>query len=167
MSRTWKRFLGTLTVALFVLAGAGASKAHAGSVQFALFGGMDDGLETGGGLGYDVGVGLMFRLAPMFHFEVDGMYLSRAFTGFSNINYIEIPALLRFHLIPLLDVGVGGFYDIAVTSGAPKDYGLTFAVKVKPPTFPVFIEGRFNLGLDSTDYSPATSEIIANIGLEF
>ena len=147
MLKKFKNSLGRVIVASLILIGASSGAARAGMVNFSLMGGIDDTVNNGGSLGFLGGAGLNFGLVPMVHLEVDGLYLSRAFSGFSNVNWIEVPVVFRFRLLPLFSVGVGGFYDFAVTSGAGSNDGIVTSARLRLPGSPIYIDGRFNIGL--------------------
>jgi hypothetical protein len=105
----------------------------------------------------------------MVHLEIDGLYVSRAFTGVSNVNWIEVPVLVRFHLMPGFSLGVGGYYDFAVTSGAPTNDGIVGSARFKLPAAPLFFEGRFNLGLNQNLFggTSGVNDLQAMVGLMF
>lgn len=160
--------ISLVVAGLMSLIGASsASAAMMGLVKPEVLGGINIMTNDSGSTGYEVGLDLTFGLGAV-DFTVGGMFLSRAFTGgFSNVNYIQIPAILRFPLFPMLSIGAGGFYDAPVSSGALSNYGITGALKLKPLAVPVFLEGRYNYGLNSTNWLSDTSEVQILLGLAF
>lgn len=145
-----------------------AQAAMMGMIRPSLVGGINDMLSpSSGGLGYTGGLDIGFGLGMAVDLTVGGEYLSRAFTGFSNLNYVHIPGILFFHLAPMFSVGAGGFYDVALTSGAPTNYGVTGALRIHLGMTPFFVEGRYNYGLDTTDAGSNTGEIQALLGFHF
>jgi hypothetical protein len=126
-----------------------AHAAAGGLVTPAILGGLNQTVSTGGSTGYTAGARLGFGLAIL-EADVGAMYLSRAFSGIDNINFIQIPAMIRYSLIPMLSIGGGGYYDIAITSNAPSAYGIRGALMVSVPAFPLFAEANYSHGLGTT-----------------
>jgi hypothetical protein len=64
---------------------------------------------------------LEFPFTPVFGVEIGGLYVPRKYDIGSNqagyvrsLNGLEIPVTLKFRLLPVLNVGVGGFYRMAM-----------------------------------------------------
>jgi len=157
-----------LAACLFSLVGmSSASAMMMGMIRPSLVAGINDMTTSGGALGYTGGLDIGFFLAPGLDLTVGAEYLSRAFSVGSNINYIHIPGIFHIHLAPLFSIGAGGFYDVALTSGATANYGLTGALRLRLGVTPLFVEGRYNYGLDTGDWGTNTSEFQALLGLHF
>lgn len=89
-------------------------------------------------------------------------------------NNLSIPAMVRYHLGPVLSIGVGGYYALSMgnskstttaagVTGAEteeaklnNDYGLVGSIKAEFPASSKVrfaVEGRYNMGLKSVDAS--------------
>lgn len=157
-----------LVAGLLSLVGMPSARAMMmGMIRPSIVGGVNDMTTSGGGLGYTGGLDIGFGLTPGLDLTVGAEFLSRAFTNVSNVNYIHIPGIIHIHLAPLFSIGAGGFYDVALTSGNSVNYGITGAVRIKLGMTPLFVVGRYNYGLDSTDWGTNTSEFQALLGLHF
>ncbi len=160
--------IGLLAIALFSLvASSSASAAMMGMIRPSLVGGINDMTTSGGALGFTGGLDLGIGLMPALDLTVGGEFLSRAFSAGNNVNYIHIPAIIHIHLAPMFSIGGGGFYDVALTSGATVNYGITGALRIKLGMTPLYVEGRYNYGLDTTDWGTNTSEFQALLGIRF
>jgi hypothetical protein len=163
--------IGVLSIALSVLglvSSAPASAAMMGLIRPEIVGGINDTLNTGFGLGWTAGLDLSFWMSPAFDLTVGGEYLSRHLSSdFGGGSIIHIPALLGIHLGPMLAVEGGGFYDVALTSGASANYGITGGAKISLPALPLYLEGRYNYGLDTGDQGTNSSELEVLVGIKF
>jgi hypothetical protein len=151
-----RKFAVSRTTALAVaLAGAlsasqpSAHAAVAGLISPSILGGLNQTLSTGGSSGYTAGVRLGFGLAIL---EVDGsaMFLSRGSSIGSNVNYIQIPLMLRYSLIPMLSLGAGGYYDVPITSNAASVYGIRGALMLSLPGLPLYGEANYSYNLGTS-----------------
>jgi hypothetical protein len=167
-------FMKTFGSALFVVCGLmigaltarPANAAMLGLVQFSLLGGINETLNNGGGVGYTAGAEANFWLGPTLGLSVGGQYLSRNFSP-SNLNWIQVPVVLRFSILPMLSVGGGYFHDFPVTTGVGANDGIVVSARVAPPLFPLFVEGRYDYGLNTSSFSSNTSELQALVGFQF
>jgi hypothetical protein len=152
MKNSWIALVLVSVTVFGGLASRSANAAMMGLTQFSLMGGMNDTLNTGGGVGWLGGVGISTGLGSAVGVEVDGLYLSRNYTG-GNINFIQVPAIIRFGMLPMFSIGGGGFFDFPVTSGASTNAGILGSLKFQPIMAPVFIEARYLYGLKDTNSS--------------
>ena len=153
-------------VALLVLVFA-SSNAMA-MIGFSVVGGAGVGLNSssgtfGGGLitaniksGIGYGGGVLFNLGlGVNSLEFGAIYMGTKTTATLNgvatdttVNILSIPALVRFG--GMWSLGVGGYYDLAMTSGNTSDYGVTAGPRLSLPGG-LFFEARYKYGLKSTD----------------
>jgi hypothetical protein len=162
-----------------------AKKSEA-STKLILLGGLNDTLSPSENTGtsFTGGVDLSFGLGMVANLTIGGEYLSRNYTvstsvtvagetvsasGTAGVTLLHVPVILSFNLSHFLSLGVGGFYDVAISSGAPSNEGLTGDLKLHLGATPFFIEGRYNYGLDSqaADWGGNTSEVQGFLGLAF
>lgn len=143
----------------------------------------DDADDSGARLGFVGGLTSRFDLSPSVAFQLEALYSqkgesfenSRGFDEDTRLDYIEIPAALRFGvpISPLLDAGVsvGGYVGIPLNgqievdgdrASDPElntDYGALIGVDVG--SGPYYVEGRYLLGLaDAIDFDPVLGEDI-------
>ena len=134
-----------------VLAIVASSTASALGLSTAVVGGLNQTVSSGGSTGYTAGGRLGFGLG-LLDADLSVMFLSRNYStlsdlGFGNLNFIEIPLVIRYPLLPLLSLGGGGYLDKAITSGAATVYGIRASLQFNPPAAPVFVEGNFDYSL--------------------
>lgn len=128
------------------------------------------GTSLSGGVGYSVGPSV--GLGPI---EISALYTSTTTTASvlgieasSTSKSLEIPVLYRLGMGPI-GLGLGGFYGLSLESGATSDsnnYGLTASTRVTVPGVGLFVDGRFNLGLNDMGGSKMSSAAIL-IGFDF
>jgi hypothetical protein len=165
--KTLKKSLLVL-VLVSVFGALPASAAMLGAVGTEVVGGINDLFNNNGNIGWMVGGGLDFWLGPAADLDVRGLYLSRSFSGGGSLNYVQIPAVLYLHMGPMFSIGAGGFYDAPLSSGATNNDGLIGAVRLKFPMMPVFVDGRFLYGLNTSGtFSSNTNELQVAVGLHF
>ena len=137
------------------------------------------------------GATIEFGLAPMFAIETGILSIGRknkvdvAGAGEATISSrgIEIPVMVRFTLLPVLDFGVGGYYgkgnSTFTVSGSTisgyadgehtvdqtqtdlTDYGARASVRAKLPIAPmakILFDGSYTMGLKDVDKTAATTE---------
>lgn len=148
----------------------GASPAHTmmmGMVRPALVGGINEMTNSGGRLGYTGGLDIDLGLGIMVDLMVGAEYLSRSFSAISNQSYIHIPGILFLRTPSMISFGAGGFYDAALSSSATVNYGITGALRIQLGITPLYLEGRYNYGLDTDNWGLHTSEFQGFVGLHF
>jgi hypothetical protein len=128
------------------------------------------GTSISGGIGYSVGPSV--GLGPI---EVSALYTSLTtkatvltVESSSTTKYLEIPVLYRLGLGPV-GLGLGGFYGLSLEDNATSDsnnYGLTASGRVTVPGLGLFVDGRFNLGLNDMSGSKISSAAVL-IGYDF
>lgn len=138
--------IGLVTLSL-AASSPGARAAAGGLLSPSIFGGLNQTVSSGGSTGFTAGGRLSFGLG-MASFDVGAGFLRRSFGSGSGINYIQIPAMLRFSLAPALSFGGGFYLDPPLNSGNSTIYGLRGALQFKLPGIPLFLEGSYshNLG---------------------
>jgi hypothetical protein len=142
--------------------------AHAGRPELILLGGVEATLNRGASLGYTGGAGLALWTGPVAGIEVGGQYLARNFTGnTSSLSWVEVPVSLRVRLGSFLVLGAGGYYDIPITTGAGSNYGAFGSLRLRPGHMPLFLEGRFNFGLNTSTFGSGLNEGLVLVGLAF
>jgi hypothetical protein len=145
-----------------------------------------------GGLSYTA------SLVPMIGLEIDGLYVTRkadlVLTGLVNQtqtfsqNVIEIPVLLRLHLMPLISVGVGPYFALGMgnvtVNGTSEsysaagvqtsDFGGVASVQLGLPLglVKLSLDARYVLGMkeqstDTSTNSEKNREIQILAGLKF
>ncbi len=157
--------------------GATARDAHA-HVHVSLLGGINETLSptANKGLGYTGGAEA--EIGGRVSLSVGAEYLSRPFTvtvtvgplsasATGTVSYMHFPALVYFNIVPMVSIGAGGFYDAALSSGAPANYGASGALRIKFGMSPVFIAGRYNYGFNSSGWGGNTNDIQGLLGLMF
>lgn len=153
---------------VFSISSGQAQAAAGGLISPAILGGLNQTVSTGGSAGYTAGARLGVGLA-IFEADISAMYLSRSVSvlGVSgNTNYLQIPVMLRYSLIPMLSVGAGGYYDIALTSGVSKIYGIRGSAMFSPVGLPVFGEVNYSYSL-GPDGSGNVNDFQVLVGLKF
>ncbi len=159
---------------MVVLFGMNPVKAQAGAqlsvVGAASLGLVDTSIDVGfgptgvkGGLGF--GGGLIAGFGAMGSgLEIGGLYLSRKTT--TTLLGVETSTSTAFLHIPVMyrmgsnfSFGLGGFYDIGLSSGSGSAYGLTAGPRIKFSK--LFVDARFNLDLKNTT---ANNELLFMLG---
>lgn len=129
-----------------------------------------------------------FAMNPMMGLEV-GLFSMTSKTKYTtgsgdytiSAKSVMIPVMARFNALPVLDIGVGGYYailpskvtiedstvsglsngEITATSIEKGDYGLRVGARAKFPVAPMFkvlVDATYNLGLKDTDKTSTTTE---------
>lgn len=137
------------------------------------------------------GVTLDFGIAPMLAFEIGALSVGQSVKITSTAvgatgsytrtqRAIEIPVMFRFTALPMLDLGVGGYYGMlpskykiekstitGVTDGEytvdkdtyeTTDYGLRFGARFLLPMTPMarfLVDASYNMGLKDIDKTAA------------
>jgi hypothetical protein len=168
--RTFKSLLTISIGALAVLSSAmliSAPSAHAVmgvGPTLSVIGGLNQTVSTGGSTGYVAGarLGVGLGLADL---DISAAFRSRGFDGFSNVNSLSIPVVIRFPLVPAFSIGAGGYYDAAITNNAAKVYGIRGSIQFGLIGTPLFVEGNYdhNLGEGS---SGSVKDLQAVIGFK-
>jgi hypothetical protein len=143
--------------------------------RFSIVGGVNYGLDStstpdgiGGTItvksGMGFGGGLLMNLHPV---EIGAIYASKTYTAeflgtstSTSVTGIHIPVMYRFR--GLTSFGVGGFYDIPITSGGTSNYGLTAGPRFGM-TNGFFVDLRFNYGLKTGN----SKDVLALVGYSF
>lgn len=170
-----------------------SSPAHA-LVSFGIKGGMslaktasDSAISAATfGTGYAAGFSLDVGMAPI-SFLIDALYTQRKFTlptsGYSY-DVIHIPVQAKLHLMPLLFVSGGGYYDMVIGSTVKNynssgtytgtsafssntqkfDYGAVLGLGASLPlgVSSLTIEARYNYGLVNLVKNPSAGEYNKN-----
>ncbi|MGK5089751.1 outer membrane beta-barrel protein [Bdellovibrionota bacterium FG-2] len=125
---------------------------------------------------YGGGALLGIRFKRFFGLEVGGLYVNRKYgdsAGDICFNTLQLPALLRFRLLPMLSFGVGGYYTMGignVTFGTAtstfadaalkkSDYGVVGDARLRLPLVPTLgfiVDFRYLYGLG--DYSTLSAK---------
>lgn len=164
LKQRFTRVLLALSVCLAASQLNGAA-AHALGLSTSVLGGLNQTVSSGGSTGYTAGARLGFGLG-LLDADISGMFLSRGFSGSDNVNWIEIPVVIRYPFLPAVSLGAGGYYDVALTSGAATVYGLRGSLQINPPALPVFIEGNFDYSLGEGGSGNA-NDLQLLVGLHF
>lgn len=158
-----KRIIFSLIVGTTALSGISA---HAG---WGVLGGAnlynlsDSNLDTKA----NVVAGLAFDgyVSEGFGLELDALYARNETNAFSYSS-VQVPVQLRFQLIPVLNIGVGGYYAYATDEfigHKRSDAGAVGSVRLNLPLSQVnlFVEGRYLYGLmDQFDVGDAKTRAI-------
>jgi len=100
-----------------------------------------------------------------FGLELDALY-ARNHTNAFNYSSVQVPVFLRFQLVPILNLGVGGYYAYATDEfigHKRSDAGAIGSVRVGVPisTVNLFVEGRYLYGLmDQFDVGDAKTRAV-------
>lgn len=152
------------------LAGVGFSVVGAGSYSLP-----SSSSTVSSKIGFGGGALLDFSLGPKVGIELGGLYMLRKFgLTVSTVNFtavapaVQIPVVLRLHLLPALSIGAGGYAamgmgNVTFTSGATEivdtyannglktlDYGLlgSIGLNIKlASAFSFILDSRFLFGL--------------------
>jgi hypothetical protein len=131
--------------------------------------------------GYGGGALLGFWLIPGIEFETGGLYLTRKYDSSGDIQHaVQVPLLLRLHLLRDFSVGAGGYGALAMrsdsSSGLKKqDYGALASVALRFPIAlgtAIILDGRYALGLANVNNSSSAGketfrDIQALAGIQF
>ena len=142
-----------------------------------------------GALSY--GASFEFGVVPMFGVEVGVLSVGKSnkidtgATGsaVSTIRAIQIPVMLRFTALPILDFGIGGYYgssakkykisestiagvpdgsyDVDSAAYESSDFGARASLRAKFPVAPmigILLDVNYSMGLKDLDKSSATTE---------
>jgi hypothetical protein len=96
-------------------------------------------------------------------FELGLLYMPRGFLKLTTSNIttslsqtaIQTPMILRFSILPLISIGVGGFLSYSLLSSAnlaALDYGIvaSFALRIgAPKTFSFLADLRYQFGMNN------------------
>ena len=143
-----KRFL-TRVVVLLGLAVLSPAASFALVPTVSLLGGLNQTVSATGNSGYTLGADLALPMGIMTQLTVGGMYLSRHFDGGYTAGYIKIPAVLRFGLGSMANLGVGGFYEASMDSLNSSNYGVRGSLRVKFVPTSFFVEANYDYRLNS------------------
>lgn len=121
--------------------------------------------------GFGGGALLGFGLLPRIEFETGGLYITRHYditltvlgtttTDTYTQHAVQIPALLRLHLLRGLSVGAGGYMAIGtqhIDDVKNQDLGLLFSAQLKIPVTLAtgfILDGRYAMGLTDVNGNP-------------
>lgn len=175
---------GYLVLVSFIVSGLAFLYASSNALaSIAIVGALDSGTETGNGithslsakLGFGGGVLIDHPLGEGAAFEFGALYLTRKFDDTTvgetaTENMIQIPVLLRLHLVPMISIGAGGYWETgmgnvtdvgdgtgATVSGSynsvgakQSDLGLVGSLRLHFPMGPgvhFLVDGRYTYGL--------------------
>jgi hypothetical protein len=183
-----KKQLVALTTALSLFAATNASATSVGidgMLNFTNYTSPAPFVATGG---TTFGFGGFLRGSGPLTFELGLQYAPRSINvGTATINELEIPLLLRFHVL-IVTFALGAYYGLQIGTSASgagataptvsgNDFGLVGALGLQLPLAPgvsVFGEGRWIFGLTSLSISGSPStiqwrnlEILAGLDLGF
>jgi len=167
-----------------VLCVLGFTSSPAMATGFSIVGGINDNMtsvstgvagvataDISGGLGYSAGFLVNFGMANH-GFETGLIYeaiktktsvtlLGVTSATESTDGYLHIPVLYRFGGM-MWSFGVGGFYEIATSSGGSSNYGLEAGPRVSFSK--LFIDARYDFGLKDNS-GVKTKGVVALVGI--
>jgi hypothetical protein len=138
-----------------------------------------------GKLSYGGGLLLGKRLSPYWGLETGAVFLSRTysatvsatiagetFTSSADLSLksLYIPVGPRIFLGRIFSLEAGGFYDIALSSGASSNYGVQGGARIAIPvgqTSSMFVEGRYDMGLKDFSGNKQSDKVLVLVGLTF
>ena len=129
------------------------------------------GYDLAGGIGFSVGptVGVGPLEASLLYSSYTLKSTVASTTSSNSYKSLELPVLYRIGAGPI-EFGLGGYYSLSVDSGSTSEdnnYGLVGSVRTSIPGG-LFVDGRFNLGLNEVDSSNSkVSSLAILIGFNF